>query len=270
MSNLRYLKPSHGTHSIKEAVITIFLSAPIENPYSFQGLLNAEFKGRFDQFDEIETFKVAFPLSGLTSDHMVQENKNAGFRFSKMVDSNPIRILQGVNEDNRTFLSFHTLDYSRWRSFFEEYLACIQIIADKHQEFQIEAMSLQYIDEFIWEVANTLDLKVVFSDKSRHIPNSFLEHNSARLDLFFTNDKTKEDGTIYYDRINLTTSSTFENQTVITISHIVTHQLVNAINIKELLNQKVFQNMIEKAHRHTKETLKDLLTDETAALINLT
>jgi uncharacterized protein (TIGR04255 family) len=269
MSNQKYLIPAHETHSIKEAVITIFLSAPIDNPLSFNTLLEDEFKNTFDGFDEIGTLKLAFPLAKDESNSRFLENKNAGFRFTKFDSDRVVRILQGVNDENRTFLSFHTLDYSRWKPFFEEYLSCIQIIANKHQEFQIEAMNLQYIDEFLWNANEALNLKEVFSETSRYIPTSFLEHSMPRLDLFFTDDKTEEDGTIYFDRINLAVTKTLDN-TTITISHIVSHQLADPINIKELVNQKMFQDMLERAHKHTKETLKNLLTPNTAALIHLT
>ncbi len=263
-----YIKPSNNQHSIKEAVITVFLSNPIEDPQSFKGLQEAEFKGIFNTFNIRNEVKVHIKPDNVESVSDFSRKENRGFTFIQEDESGIRQVLQGVNEEDRTFLSFHTLDYSRWQLFFDLYLSCIKPIAQKHAEFQIEAFSLHYIDEFTWIFDDNPDLERIFKKNNNYLPISFFEKSFPKIILSFTTNPSEQNDTVYTDQLNISVIPTM--QPTIQISHNSTYQFSQPIDINHLLSQDIFQEKIFQAHYHNKDVLNDLLTDEIRNQISLT
>ena len=58
MSISEKIQPIKKSHSIREAVISVFLQNPIIKPERFQSLIDGEFKDIFQQFDPLSQVKV--------------------------------------------------------------------------------------------------------------------------------------------------------------------------------------------------------------------
>lgn len=259
-----FIQPVSKGHSIKEAVITVFLSHLIESPQAFEGLLKTKFSGIFTKFEPLNTVQITMLPTGQGNTSTLE---NTGFRFQKYVEDELRLVFQVTNNDQQKLLSFHSLEYTRWQPFFATYMDCLHAIIGQSAKFQVEAFNLHYTDEFIWTHDSEPDLGRILNKDSDFIAPSLLGNAFPRLDLFFTTDQTDHNGTVRYDRINIAVTPTL--QPTITISHTISHQLNVGIDIAELAQQTRFKELLTDAHLHNKEVLQNLLSPETAQLIQL-
>jgi uncharacterized protein (TIGR04255 family) len=264
----KFIKPVNKNHSIKEVVITVFLSNKIDDPQSFETLLESEFSLIFNDFKVIKQFQISLPSDYENAATKLSKSDNIGFRFLNEQDTSVKQVMQGINESERTFLSFHSLDYTRWAHFFELYMQCIKTIALKHQEFQIEAFSLHYIDEFIWESDELLNLELIFKTPNDYLPVSFFNKSHPQINLKFTNEISNLNDVVYVDMLNISVIPT--KRPIIQISHNGIYQLNTPIDINNFLNQKAFNERLVMAHNHNKDVLNELLTIDIKKLIQLT
>jgi hypothetical protein len=116
MSLEEKLKPINKEHSIKEAVIGLFLATPIVKPSRFQELIEKEFSSIFQQFEPLAQFQFQVkPQPGNLNIQPGPQN-DVGFKFTSFKKGTPEKILQGFNDsgNSRNFISYHTLNYTRW------------------------------------------------------------------------------------------------------------------------------------------------------------
>lgn len=258
------IQPVSGKHSIKEAVITVFLSHPIETPESFENLIDTHFQGIFTHFKRQDTVRIQLELD---TPEMASRQINTGFRFEKMDGEDLRLVFQSIKMDDKTQISFHSLEYTRWDAFFSAYIGCLDAIIGQHANFRVEAFNLHYIDEFVWIKDSEPDLRLVLNERSDFIAPSILKKSFPRQDLFFTTDQSGVNGTICYDRVNISVVQTIKPS--ITVSHTVSHQLNESIDIADLIKQERFKKLLTLAHNQNKEILKNILAPETAQLIAL-
>lgn len=261
------VRPVQSGHSIKEAVISTFLAVPIIKPERFQELITDKFTDVFHQFEIVNQFQFQVNNKGGAVQHAgSQVLTNRGFRFSAFKNGKLQKVLQGVNEEGRSYISFHSLDYQRWASFFSDYKNYINIILEFHPNLFINGISLHYIDEFDWDNPELNDLTNIFDKNCSYLSKQFF--NSFRTTYITTMEQTKEENTKYLDRIEIKVEPN-DIRSFISISHNVTIPFDEPIELLNFTQTQQFTDTMMAAHLHNKSILKCLLKEEIKNLINL-
>lgn len=259
------LKPVSEKHSVKEAVITLFLANPIIKPERFEVLIKDKFKDKFQKFEKVN--QVQFQFKGNeggafeTTPPSILEN--VGFKFQRFEDGKTVTALQGLNEPLRNFISYHSLDYLDWDLFFPDFKNVLTEVANFHSEIFVNAFSLHYIDEFVWDSDEEIEPTHVFNEKSSLLPNEFFSCQLNNYQLTTVkNDKFK-----YFDRLEIQVED--RPKKFITISHNVIHNLNDNFALKNLLESPDLQDMLNHAHLLNKKTLVSILTKEVCDIIKI-
>ena len=268
MSSLSSLKASNGEHSIKEAVISLFLANPIVKPERFGSLIEGSFSNDFQQYEPVHFFKVEFKnFNGLLETKPASIDNNAGFRFTRFSKGKPATILQSRNEDQRTFISFHTFDYSRWDPFFLDFQDIIKRLSENQSNLFVKAFSLHYIDEFNWiDPVTPVPVSEIFNNESVILPSEFF--NSLVNQYQITSQKKVEDY-VYIDRLEININKTAQSISNIFISHNITQTINDVQELSDLIQNSLFLDMLQKAHEHNKDVLKSVLKEEVKNNIGL-
>ncbi len=264
MTVSNHIYPVKGKHSIKEVVISLFLLNPILKPERFEELIKSGYKDIFQQFEPVSHFQVQFHKDKGTNKVEFKQEQNAGFKFVSFKDGKVDRVLQGINEPQRTFISFHNLNYVRWEPFFNGYKKHITTLAEVQSDISIKAFSLHYIDELIWiDEKKPIDTSLILKKNKDKIPGDFFTSQNPNFSL--VSDKMIGDSK-YLDRLEIRVNSLPKPSLV--ISHNVTENLDNEIQLNSLF-QSDFEQKIEDMHSYNKELLGNILQDNVQALIGL-
>jgi len=255
LESISFLKPANSNHSVKEAVITLFLTQPIVNPEKFRELLK-EFKPEFQSFDETFSLKYQFNQDGIHKESL----NNDGFVFTRFNNENGGRskILRGVNEEYRQFLAFHNLSYNRWKDFFEEFTQCIKLISNFDKSLYVLAFSIHYVDEFYWEGNSPMPLKEILKSNQDFIPNKIFESTESTSVLITNSESHITERLEVKVRLNN-----------LNISHNVIYNVGENISIENFVADSKYLSEIEKLHIFNKKILQELLTKPICKLINL-
>ncbi len=256
--------PIKEKHSIREVVISLFLLNPILKPERFKELISSGYKDVFQQFGPISQFQVQLQKGDSVDKAQLKHEQNAGFKFTSFREGKIDRVLQGINEPQRTFISFHNLDYEHWIPFFNDYKKNITILSKVQSDMFVKAYSLHYIDELLWIDENSpLDKTLILKRNLEKIPGDFFTSQKPTFSLI----SEKEIGqSTYFDRVEIKVNSS--QQTSLVISHNVTENLDDAIQLNELF-QSGFEQKIEDMHSYNKEMLGNLLQENVQTLIGL-
>jgi uncharacterized protein (TIGR04255 family) len=192
---------------------------------------------------------------------------NIGFKFTEFENGSPAKVLQGQNDslNNRTFISYHSLNYTRWNPFYSDYVDVIKKIAKHNQDIFITAISLHYIDQFFWIENSAIDLNLIFDKNANSIPKDFF--GSKLNNYSIITEKEISTGTSYLDRLEIIVDNIIKPS--ITISHNVTQPFVDLLGLDNLIGSNQFELILNSAHLHNKSFLKDLLNKEIQEMINL-
>lgn len=252
-------------NSIKEAVISLFLSSPIIQPARFGEILNDQnIPGFFQSFERVD--QVSFSVESVEGKLTNKENNinNIGFKLLKFDKGQPEFVLQGINEGKRNFFSFHDLNYSRWANFIENYSNLLKAIQRIQGEIFLAGISLQYVDEFIWVEEGKIDLSKIMEAKD-YLPQNFIKIKSGHL--INTREIESQNDIRCFDRIEVLLSSDIAK--TVTISHNQNIHFKNLINLKEEDTRNSIINELQVLHNQNKAFLKDVLLGEVKTLIRL-
>lgn len=266
MPIIEKIRPISGNHSIKEAVISVFLANPLIKPERFGQLIESNFKDFFQQFEHVHqfAFEIRNDPSGIRN--FPGPSEVVGFRFLSFEKGARKRVLQGINEQQRSFLSYHSFIYDSWSRFYEDSVKCFQGITELQSDIFINAFSLHYIDEFLWiDPANPIDVGTLFRRDTRYIPSEFFQ--SSQTTYALVTERVLDAVTKYFDRLEIVVDSKI--RPLIRVSHNITQPLKEPKTLKELLQLEDFGRILTLAHTHNKELLKDVLTKDVARLINI-
>ncbi|CAD5270668.1 MULTISPECIES: TIGR04255 family protein [unclassified Imperialibacter] len=264
MSLKNVIRPISGHHSIREAVISLFLVNPILNVSRFEELIKEAFKDYFQKFDKINTieFEVRHEKGVLSQKPALVED--AGFKFSRFDEGKTTAIFQGQNEMNRTLVSFHNLDYLRWGDFIKDYFFILDNIKTYLNENQVSAIGLHYVDQFLWISKEPIDVSLLFKPNGPYLPKEFFESQNANFIL--TTEKTIGNDN-FTNRLQVKTESKVSPS--ITISHNLIRRLNKSSDLNSLTAEEGLKNVINAAHEQNKSLLAQLLKDDVKELISL-
>lgn len=259
------LKPVSGSHSITEAVITLFLANPIIKPDRFEVLIKNQFKDKFQKFEKVSQVQFQFrgKDGGAFESSQPQITENIGFKFQRFEEGKIVTALQGMNEGIRNFISYHTLNYTDWDIFFPDFKKVFSVLSNFHGDLFVNAFSLHYVDEFEWVAQNDIDTKKIFNQDSTVLPEEFFK---CRLNnyQFTTVKKNKYE---YFDRLEIRVDE--RPKKFITISHNIVVNYNDSIDLKELIHSSELEDELNYAHLLNKQTLVNILNKDVCDLIKL-
>jgi uncharacterized protein (TIGR04255 family) len=260
------IRPINTDHSIKEAVLSVFIANQIIKPERFQALLNRELKADYQQFNVVSNLK--FTIKQDKSKVIPSSNsENIGFRFVAFKNGKVDRIFQAINEDNRTAISFNCLSYTRWANFYPEFKKLIHDLASFQPGYFANAVSLHYVDQFEWlDESSPIDPSVLFKPDSEYLSSEFFR--SSKTQFIIVTEKAFESSMAdkVYDRIEIIVAA--NEKPIVTISHNVTVPLIDLIELASLSepnNEKLFANV----HKRNKEFLRNILNTEVCSMIKI-
>lgn len=264
MSLRNVIRPVSGHHSIREAVISLFLVNPILNVSRFEELIKESFKDYFQRFEKINTieFEVRHEQGVLSQKPALVED--AGFKFSRFSEGRTKAIFQGQNEMNRTLVSFHNLDYIRWGDFIRDYFFVLNSIKPYLSENQVSAIGLHYVDQFLWISKEPIDVGLLFKPNEPYLPKEFFESQNANF-ILTTEKPIGNDN--FTNRLQIKIETKVSPS--ITISHNVIRRLNKSSDLNSLLTDEGLSNVIDAAHKQNKSLLAQLLKDDVQELISL-
>lgn len=192
----------------------------------------------------------------------INENQNIGFileEFDK--DGKSLNVLKLENTDNnKTFVSFENKVYDNWKNFKERFLSDITNISSE-LDLYVEAVVLNYIDEFLWKSDEKIDVESIFNSKSDLINQKFLKSYNASLRSVSQSSRIEEKN---FEEEN---TEIFFNNDIKRIT--ISHSFAIKLNKFSLFADTDSENYFDKAHNSNKEVLKSLLTEKVQNQIGL-
>ncbi|MCZ8091390.1 MAG: TIGR04255 family protein [Flavobacterium sp.] len=260
---LENLKPISGSHSVNRAVITLFLPQEIIKPEKVLERINSEvhFTSKYKRRVLIKSkvLRISNEKNELSVTDKSINDSATGIILEQFDESGKIEnVIILRNEDNKSIITFETRNYVRWVNFYSRFIEDFTELT-KENEFYFEAISLTYIDEFIWFSDEYIPVNEIFEKNSELINSKFLKSKNGTIVLFSQNENLN---------IEEKTEISFNNE----LKRIqIIHQ--HATKFKSLFDIDTFkdrsEDILNVAHISNKETLKDLLSQTVKEKINL-
>lgn len=259
------LHPILGGHSVNRSTISLYLPQEVIKPEKLFDKINKEqyFSAKYQRRNLIYSRIISFK-NDKNALSIVDEKLNeniVGFVFEQFNLNGEIEnILTLQNDNNRALISFETRKYIRWENFFNRFFEDFSKLAFQH-EFYFEALSLTYIDEFIWKSENDIPVEEIFEKDSELINSKFLKSKNGTIVLFSQNED---------NNIEEKTEISFNNELKrVQIIHQHATKFKDLLATNNLIEKNYLKNKLDVAHMSNKETLKGLLTQTVKEKINL-
>lgn len=252
-------KPISGNHSISRVIANVIIPQQVIKPkYIFDKLALDNNLSNFQRKGLTETKAIQIVNDIPNTSKFID-----GFIFEEFVDGISNNVFRLKNENNRANLTFENKIYTNWKIFKDKLRIVLDSTSEKMPIF-IEAISLTYIDEFVWTSSEKIDLKTVLNIESELLNKDFF--NSYNGTLVFLSQSAPRDNVAFE-----------EQKTEIVFHNVMKRIIINhtmAIKFKELIvydqnsQNMVFENF-DLAHRKNKNLLKLILREDVQKLINL-
>lgn len=259
---LESLKPISENHSISRVIASIFV------PQNF--LKPQDIFEKTKSLEGFQSYQKKMELSATTisiADKSVNfsENKIRGFIFENYDEKGEIKNIFRLEnvKDAQSVISLETRKYVDWNGFRTQFESDIKTLASK-SSFYVEAISLTYVDEFIWTNKTTsIDVKSIFEIESEFLNKKFM---------------TSKNGSLILISQGINGLQNYEEKTEISFSNDIKRIIINhqyAIKLKDIqLFEKLntgndFFDLFELPHDENKKILRNVLTKECQDLINL-
>jgi uncharacterized protein (TIGR04255 family) len=264
MANLEFLIPCRKDHAVKEAVLTVFVDAPISDIKSFQELEQHGILEYFKRFEIINQNHFNITLNDNIPNVDAQKLNESGFKFIDYNDGIPSKVFQGMNEPNRYYFSFHDLSYDRWEQFKKLFAACIGLLGKHKGKYSVMAYSLHVVDEFSWNHESPIPYGEIFRVGNKIIPSIFNESKS--VDYLIS--RTTEDG----DGVERIQINGIYNDGVVGSKLILSHNYTEIMSTSEealvLIQSEAFAKKINLAHQQNKLLIENLFNDVVLKMIH--
>jgi uncharacterized protein (TIGR04255 family) len=260
---LEFLKPISENHSISRAIASVFIPQAFLKPQDI-----------FEKTKDVIGFK-SYPKKGMLKATTINIKNNnlgisneqiKGFIFESYDDEGSINNVFKLenSKENQSILSLENRKYKNWNTF------KVQLDSDLNSfsginDFYVEAISLNYRDEFIWmDRDSSIPVAEIFNNDSELLNKKFLSSKNGTLILI--SQGNDENGFVYEERTEISFNNDIKR---IIIDHQYVQRFGN-IELFSILNKnKSFSLLYNKAHTENKKILKDILTVNSQNLIKL-
>ncbi|ATA90004.1 TIGR04255 family protein [Capnocytophaga stomatis] len=252
--------PVAGNHSISRVSANIFLP---------QSLIKPE-----DVFDKINQKKALseYQKKGLISSKTINLHNDGlhissdeifGFvfeEFNEIGSSVNVLKIENINDKSKSQISFETRDYTNWMNFKERFFRNIDSLANVYP-FYVEAMSLNYIDEFIWQSDEKIPVSSIFNQDAELMNSNFIQSHNGTLVIISQSEHNPKE-------------KFREEKTEILFNNDVKRVIINhiyAIKLEDFkgYDKSFLEELFNEAHSKNIELLDKIFTSEIKKNINL-
>lgn len=259
---LQYLKPKSGSHAISKAKATIFTPQAFVKPKDL--LLKYINDEGFKSYEKKTLLRTTtFNVENNQINRLPE--KVQGLLFESFQSNGTIdNIFKLQNDsDTRASISVETRNYDRWHGFLSQLKKGFELFANK-TEFYVEAINLNYQDEFDWiNDKKQIPCDLIFNSESELLNETFLKGNNGTL-ISLVQGNSDLNNLFYEEK----TEITFNNDTNrVIVNHNYAFRL-NEVKTFDSVKEELYP-LFENAHESNKKVLKELFTDDVLELINL-
>lgn len=188
-----------------------------------------------------------------------------GFIFEEFNSEGSLNnILRLQNDgDKLSSIRFENKIYTDWDDFLPRFILDIGCLSEKI-DIYISAISLVYVDEFIWNGDDPIAVNEIFNVKSELLNKQFLNSENGTV-ISITQDKSEDLESVFEEKIEVSFNNIIKR---ISINH---HCLVRP-NKTLFYTKEIEENIKESfnlAHERNKLALKDVLSEMSQKLIDL-
>lgn len=252
-------EPISKEHSISRVTANLFLAQNIIKPKDILDKLTAE------------NLLVKYQRKGLGLNKQINFANNnfqlvneevVGFLLEEFNDSgksiNSLKV-ENIGDLSKARISFETKFYTRWANFVERFNIDIEDLK-KVFPFYVEAISLNYIDEFNWNSQTKIPIDEIFNTESDLLNSNFIDSHNGTL-IVISQSEPKSGSRVYEEKTEILFNNVLKK---VIINHTVgikleDYKLWNS-DIRELFNE---------AHNKNKDLLKKILKDSIKHQIQL-
>ncbi len=258
---MQHLKPISRNHSISRVIATFYLPQSFLKPKDvFDKLKGNNNYTNYQRrnLTKIRTININDKNSGFANE------KENGFVFEEFyIKTGRLKYIFRIQniKDKQASIALETRIYENWNKFKKRVFKDVSNFYDSFNVY-IEAISLNYIDEFIWDSTEKIDVHSIFNENSKLLNERFKSSDNGTLILISQNDSA--------DTIEEKTEVSFSNRVKrITINHQYAKKFESLETFKELYDNNILEKNFDKAHTSNKDILKDILSEDSQKLINL-
>lgn len=268
MSNkdIKALRPVGKEHSIKEVVLTLFVKQSLSQLDQFSTLCDSSLD--FHEYEGLVKKIIEFREPNDSDSDISVRTEQPGRRVTRFQKGKPIEILQAINEEDndRYFISYHSLAYTRWNAFKVRYFDVIAAVESIEPNALVVAASLHYMDEFDWKSSDPVPLKSIFLTGGVLI-DAFFESQTSDFSMAL---EKKQDDLNFLDRLSIKIVPTQLGRSI-RVSHNLTVKMAEAVPISQLIDSErtPYEHILQVIHDYNKSTLKQLFTKSVLDLIKL-
>lgn len=253
---LDFVKPISGNHSISRVQATVFIPQIFLKPDDvFEKLKKIDGFNNYQRKTITKSTTINFDQGKGTLG--IQNNDKRGFVFEEFVDG---RLKNSIRFDNvsdkQSIIQFESRIYDGWVSFRDRFLKDLKLVLEV-SDYYLEAISINYIDEFLWENPDhEIDVECIFNKNSELLNKKFLSSKNGTLVLISQDEKKGKKS---------------EERTEITFNNVIKRIIINhhyAIRFNEyntlssLMKNNNLSGKFDVAHVGNKNMLKTILTNE--------
>lgn len=259
---LEFLKPISGEHSVSRVVAVVHVPQIFLKPQNIFDKINESSnlsKYQKKGMMKVKRIDVTNQNVGISKDE-----HEIGFILEEFENSGKLENifkLENINDRQSNILLENRI-YSDWDLFLSRFITDINEVA-KISEIFIEAISLIYVDEFIWESETDIDVTSIFNTESELINKKFINSPNGTF-ISITQEKIEENGDLE-EKVEVAFSNRIKRISI-------GHQCAIKFSKIEVYSQEandVLKKQFNLAHERNKTVLKDVLSQEVLKLIKV-
>jgi uncharacterized protein (TIGR04255 family) len=270
-NQLDFLKPFSEKNAIEEVVFMLYFDnrTPISKPPQYKKLHEGDFQKDFPKFETLALNSFTLNQFGVQSKSNILEN---GFTFEQYKPNGGLlyrmRGELGLPEQGEgSWIAINILDYESWTIESDRAYRWLNKILDVEDQIDVKAISLHYIDTFIWESETKLPFNEIFNADSEYKPKK-INDEALRWQSSMSYDEVLEDNSLT-TQLKISMDHNIVNQFKrIRIENPLKIDYKTSIEFKSSLPEKIIEDF-KYLHDKNKKVMKDILTKEVCKKIDM-
>jgi len=264
---LENLIPVSLENSLRQVTASVFSNIPLIEPKRFQKFI-AELN--YQKFELLRQRTISLNVGKDDLDNAGHPIKDVGFRMINFNNEGRInKVIQVEQRDSKeknnkdtVIYNFQTLKYPGWEIFKEDLLSNLSAISKEDNPF-INAVSLNYVNEFMWQGEEEIAIEQIFNRDADFMSHKFFKSQNSSCAV------NTEDYYETYKSIEQLEVVVSKNRNLILTNSQIVFEFINPIKFYTSIEDGTFEDSIEKIHIEIKNYLKQLFTEEVKSKINL-
>ncbi|NOJ75697.1 TIGR04255 family protein [Empedobacter stercoris] len=252
--------PISKDHSISRVSANIFLPQSLIKPDTvFRNLNASNLLSNYQKKGVASSKTINLDNNGF----QISTDEIAGFvfeEFNNIGKSVNVFKVENLNNKTKAQISFETQEYTRWHSFKERYFNDLESLI-KVFNFYIEAISLNYVDEFTWNSNLKIPVESIFNTDAELLNSNFTNSHNGTL-VIISQSERKADENFKEEKTEILFNNDIKR---VIINHTYAIKLED---IKEY-DKDLLETLFNEAHEKNKDLLNKILTQEIKDQINL-